>query len=302
MGIRQSIKRKKLILKHGNKLSKLSQLIINLLYISYSLVINFFYYLKLLFHKRWNKIEKPIIHYYAICWNEELILPFVYDYYNKFVDHFIIYDNYSTDGSCQLLAGYSNVEIIKFDTGNKFDDVTHIKIKNKCWKKSRGKADYVIVCDVDEFIYHPNFDEFISKSLKNKISFFKPLGYNMYSDFFPEYKEGINIVKLITKGVFDRKYCKSIIFDPHQIVDINYAEGAHLCAPWGIIKSTVDTKLKLLHYKNIGLKYILSKKEMYKARLSETNIENKFGVENLVDESDTIEDFNINYQGATRII
>jgi hypothetical protein len=230
------------------------------------------------------------------------MLPFMLDYYDQFVDKIYIYDNYSTDNSKKILAEQSKVKVIKFETSNSFDDLTHNDIKNNCWKKSRGKADYVIVCDVDEFLYHPQLNNFLIQSFKERISFFTPLGYNMYSPYFPEYQSEKLIIDNVKSGIFDIDFSKSIIFDPHRIVEINYTAGAHFCCPWGIVRTKEDEKLKLLHYKNLGVEYVLSRYNLYRKRLSESNIENEYGTHYLHEDEIITTGINNKIQNSKPII
>jgi hypothetical protein len=249
-----------------------------------------------------HKISRPIIHYYAVCWNEEKILPFMLDYYDQFVDAFYIYDNYSTDNSNKILSKRSNVEVIQFQTENTFNDIIHTDIKNNCWKQSRGKADFVIVCDVDEFLYHPQINDFLKRSIKERMSFFIPTGYNMYSNYFPEYQSEKLIVDSIKNGVFDKDFCKSILFDPHRIVEINYTAGAHFCYPWGIVRTKEDNALFLLHYKNLGVEYVLNRCNMYRNRLSQVNIEKNYGAQYLQEDEKIAKEIEFKIQNSKRII
>ena len=264
--------------------------------------INALYILKLSIYKYSNKITKPIIHYYAICWNEEKMLPFMLDYYDQFVDKIYIYDNYSTDNSNKILAERNKIEVIKFETNNSINDMIYNDIKNNCWKKSRGKADYVIVCDVDEFLYHPQIKDFLMNCFKKKYSFFIPKGYNMYAETFPQYDSKKLLIEIYKDGIQDTLFCKSIIFDPHRIVEINYTAGAHFCYPWGIVKTKEDEKLKLLHYKNLGVEYVLKRCNLYRKRLSKSNIDNDFGIHYLQEDETITKEINLKLQSSKPII
>ena len=117
-------------------------------HIIWQLMVDYILLLRLRIYKLIKGIKHPIVHYYALCWNEEKMLPFMFDYYDKFVDQFVIYDNYSTDRSEEIIKAHRNARIIKFKTeGN--DNIAKMNIKNQCWKQSRGKADFVVVCDMD---------------------------------------------------------------------------------------------------------------------------------------------------------
>lgn len=266
-----------------------------------SLVWNCFLSLRLKIHKRLHGLKKPIVHYYAVCWNEERMLPFMFQHYDQFVDRYTIYDNYSDDRSEEIIRSHNNSEVINFKTEG-FDDTTHNNIKNNCWKRSRGKADYVIVCDIDEFIYHKDIPKALSVLKDNKYSIVKPFGYNMYSIEYPRHDTEKPLTEQIKKGVRVLMFDKCILFDPHAIVEINYKPGAHECYPWGRVKWYRNEDIKLLHYKNIGLKQLLERNRLYVYRLSKENIENSYGTEYLKKEQLIVKEFNDNKQRASEII
>ena len=64
------------------------------LHILSTLVWNWVLRVKLWINKLIHGIRHPIVHYYAVCWNEEKMLPFMFQYYDQFVDHYTIYDNF----------------------------------------------------------------------------------------------------------------------------------------------------------------------------------------------------------------
>lgn len=279
-----------IVLKKGHNIHIIIQLLINKILLS-----------RLMIHKWLHGIHRPIVHYYAVCWNEEKMLPFMFDYYERFVDHFTIYDNYSDDKSTSIITSRSDTTLVPFKTDG-FNDNIHNDIKNNCWKHSRGKADYVIVCDMDEFIYHKDIPQALSMLKDNKYSIVKPFGYNMYSHDYPVYTVKQLITDKVRRGVRIPMFDKCILFDPHAIVEINYKPGAHECYPWGRVKTYRDEDIKLLHYKNIGLEALLERNRSYVTRLSKENIENNYGTEYLKKEQLIIQEFSENNQKATEII
>ena len=276
-----------IILQRGHSLAILLRLLLNRIQLC-----------RLRIYKLFSGIHHPIVHYYAVCWNEERMLSFMFMHYGCFVDRFIIYDNHSEDNSEAIIHSHPNTHIIKFQTEG-FNDQIHNDIKNNCWKRSRGKADFVIVCDMDEFLYHPDLQSALSEMRKNGQTIVKPLGYNMYSSDEPA--KGIPLTTQVPCGVRDQWFDKCILFDPHSIVEINYKPGAHECHPVGkVIWNKND--FKLLHYKNIGLEQLLARYRAYAARLSKENIENNYGTTYMQKEQFTIQEFKENEQKATKII
>lgn len=288
--LKKIAQRHHLVLKKGQNFHILTQLVINYLLLA-----------KLKFIKKIKGINHPIVHYYAVCWNEEKMLPFMFDYYGQFVDKFIIFDNYSTDGSEEIIRSHKNAKIIKFKTDG-FNDFVHQEIKNNCWKKSRGKADYIVVCDMDEFIYSPQIKHLLQDSLHHHISFFHPKGFEMYSKNYPNYENGKLLTDLVKNGIASSKYGKCILFDPHRIVEINYKPGAHECSPIGIVKENADYIIKMLHYKNLDEDIIVKKSLIHASRLSQDNVEAKYGEEYLRSEAEIRVDFNRNLSQSTFVI
>jgi Glycosyl transferase family 2 len=222
--------------------------------------------------------NKIIVHLYTLCWNEEKLLPFFLDYYTDFVDRIIMFDNYSTDDSEKIIKSYKNTKIIKYDSDNKINDILYLKIKNNAWKKSRGKADFVIVCDIDEFLYSENLLQNLKQLKKSSYTLIKPFGFQMMSESFPEYSKGIKLTDLIKTGYPDNKWLsKSILFDPNSLIEINYFPGCHECAPIGKVNFNHSDSFKFLHYKYLGFEYQIQRLRDMGTRLSEINIEKGWG-------------------------
>lgn len=258
-----------IVLKKGHNVHIITQLLINKVLL-----------IRLTIYKWLHGIHRPIVHYYAVCWNEEKMLPFMFDYYKRFVDFFTIYDNGSDDRSEEIIRSHRNTEIVKFES-NGFNDLVHIDIKNHCWKRSRGKADYVIVCDIDEFFYHPDIGKLLEKMHQSKSTITYPSGYDMYSEESLNYDPKHLITEIVLTGVASKKYSKTILFNPNYIVEINYEPGCHFCHPVGCVKPVEDDEIKMLHYKNVGVKEMLDRTEILARRLSEDNKKAEFGIEYL---------------------
>lgn len=218
---------------------------------------------------------KPIVHLYTICWNEEKIIPYFINHYKDFVDKFFIYDNESTDSTIELLSKYDNVEIKTYESGNQIRDDIYLKIKNNEWKKSKGVADFVIVCDMDEFLYHENMIEYLIDMKKNNYTLSKVLGFEMITEKF-NFNYDYKLTELLKEGIYTHWFNKLCIFNPNKIDEINYSPGCHGAKPIGDVSFT-ESELKLLHYKNLGLEYALDKLIKYKNRISELNKKMKWG-------------------------
>jgi glycosyltransferase involved in cell wall biosynthesis len=217
---------------------------------------------------------KPKIHLYTICWNEEVILPHFLKHYTGLCESIVVYDNYSTDKSVQICAKYANVSVRKYDTNGEIRDDIYLQIKNNCWKESRNSADWVIVCDTDEFIYHADLINVLKQAKNQGISHFRSVGYEMVGDRMP--REDDHIFELIKDGFPNEACNKTALFDPDLIEEINYEWGGHTCLPIGRLKEDRET-ISLLHYKYFSLDYLIERYRVLGRRLSEKNIKYKLG-------------------------
>ena len=215
-----------------------------------------------------------IIHVYTLCYNEEIILPFFLRHYD-FADRIFVYDNYSTDKSIEICNANPKVEVRQYDSGGEIRDDLYLKIKNNAWKQSRGIADYVIVVDIDEFLYSDNILQKLSTISKTII---EPNGYEMVSDEIPSGIE--QIYNYIPNGATSPGHNKCVIFNPDAIQEINYRPGCHSCKPIGnIILHPPDGTFKLLHYKHLSVEYVIDRYRKFNERLSEFNIRNGYGIQ-----------------------
>lgn len=216
------------------------------------------------------------IHYYTVCYNEEVMLPHALKYYGQFCDRLIVYDNGSTDRSWEIVRSFPKAELRFFDTGGVHRADLISEVKDTVWKESRGSADYVIVCDMDEFIYHRNLVPFLEESKANGMTIFKSLGFVMVGESFPA-RDGM-ILDEIRRGLLHPHFDKVILFDPNAVEEMNYSAGAHECYPVGNLNwYQSQGELKLLHYHLIDLQVIAERYKRFVARDSEVNKSHAWG-------------------------
>lgn len=205
---------------------------------------------------------------YTITYNEEVILPYFIKWYrDRFPNcKIVVYDNESTDGTKNICLNTPNLQYIPYHTGNKLSDSTYLKIKNNAWK--HADTDWVIVCDVDEFldVRESNIIEFD----KFEDSLIKGVGFNMCN------VEGLKDITEIKHGVRAIQYDKTILFNRKRIQEINYGAGCHHCEPQGDVnKATIS--LPLYHMKFIDVDLLVNKYKSYASRLSDENKEMRWG-------------------------
>jgi Glycosyl transferase family 2 len=215
-----------------------------------------------------------IIHAHILAWNEEKILPYTLDYYSQFCDKIFMHDNMSSDNSDAIYNQYPKVQVLKWDSNNEINELNYVKIKSNAYKEYSRHADWVIVCDCDEFLYHEDLIHKLMEYKKIGVTVPRIDGHDMVSESFPEYDGKLLIEKVKIGSDTYGPMCKNIIFDPK--LDVQFGIGAHsFQAPSG--KFSNEAELKLLHYKFLGKDYV---KKIYVSRakrLSEFNKQHEFG-------------------------
>lgn len=245
---------------------------------------------------------------YVIAWNEELMLPYYLRHYSQFCDKIIVYDNMSTDGTREIAEQYSMVEIIPFESNGEFNDYIHIELKRKSIQHAKNQADFIILSDCDEIIYHRNIRGFLDDN--RDCSVFYPAGFQMVSNDFPYDLPG-QLYDYVQWGEPNPWYVKPMIVNLNLVDDLEWVEGAHELETkydlgkfyhpvpedirpvgeyeghkWGrwqklyeILDDFNQVPLKMLHYKYLGSEYVNDRYKQYMVKMSKQNHEKNVGMQ-----------------------
>ena len=222
------------------------------------------------------------IHLYTMCWNESPMLPYFFRHYERIADRIVVYDNCSNDGSQAIIQAHPKAELRMIDTQGQNLQAAMVAVKGRAWQESRRRrlrplgipppilsvmpseampfetvepADWVIACDVDELLYHPNLRGYLEQCRDTGVTVPLTTGYQMVSDRFPT---GCGqIYYEVNRGFPYAEYSKAAVFDPHAVEDMQYRPGCHDCKPIGRVVTHSDPALKLLHFKLLGFEYVV---------------------------------------------
>jgi hypothetical protein len=156
-------------------------------------------------------MREPIIHLYALCWNEERMLPYFFRHYDPIVSRYFIADNGSTDASVALLEQHPAVSLEKFDVTAEGFVLSALHFYDHAWKQSREKADFVVVCNVDEHFDHDDPRSCWKRWKAENITVVQCAGFEMVSDSFPMSEQ--RLVDQIKTGIRCEIWDKPFIFD-----------------------------------------------------------------------------------------
>ena len=103
---------------------------------------------------------------------------------------------------------------------------------NEFWKISRGQADWVAVCNIDEFFWHCDLNWYLRECQKRGITFLESKGYQMVSYKFAERND--DLIHTHRRGCRFQKFDKPcFFFNPNAITETKFARGRHSCNPKG---------------------------------------------------------------------
>jgi Glycosyl transferase family 2 len=218
---------------------------------------------------------------YARCWNERDMLPFFFLHYDKLVQRYIIYEDGSTDNPQEILRLNPKVELRRVPWSDPDSRINSaLAIWETCWRESRGLADWVIVTDVDEHLYHPDIYHYLAQCRAQGVTIIPALGYQMLSEQFPEDKT--LLCQSLTRGACDALYSKLSIFSPNEIDTVNYRPGRHSAAPTGRVVLPARDELLLLHYRYLDFERVRKRyAQVLSTRTGKTDIAMGWGVQYL---------------------
>jgi glycosyltransferase involved in cell wall biosynthesis len=214
-----------------------------------------------------------IVHVFTVCWNEERMLPFFLDHYGAFADRIVVYDNQSTDRTAAIVDAWPGATRMVFDTGGEYVERRLMDIRNQAWKASRGVADWVMVVDVDELLYHPDILGLLARYKASGITLPKVAGFQMVSSTFPA--PDARLVTQCRTGFASRPYSKRVCFQP--TLDISFGPGSHRFRTATDVVESEHADLKLLHYRYLGVDFLSTVYAARWRRQSAENLKNGFG-------------------------
>lgn len=219
-----------------------------------------------------------IIHVYSVCHNEETLLPFFLRHYGSIATRIIVYDDASTDNSRKILESHPKavhrcLEHPSKETAGRFSESALMRVRNDAYKESRLDADWVIVADIDEILFHPELRRILAEYSKQGVNLPAVTGFEMVGERIVD--TGEQIYETMQHGFRNPLYDKRVIFSPD--LEINYGPGCHSCSPQGGVRESRDNVLKLLHYRFVGVDHFVRKYSLRQSRMTDESASKGWG-------------------------
>jgi hypothetical protein len=244
--------------------------------------------------------DKQTVHLYALCWNDARMLPYFFRHYDRIVDQYFIADNGSTDESIAMLRRHPKVSLSFLPRAETSFVEMATAHYNQCWKASRGIATWVFVLNLDEHVYHRRLRGFLRGCTRRGVTVVEAEGYNMVANRSP--RSPRPLWQTVPYGVRDAVWDKPQIFDPTRIDEINFAPGRHSATPAGACVRLKTAEVKLLHYKYIGLDYVLTRQAELRSVFPEGDLARGWGYQYQWSRERTTEEYQRHIAQARRVI
>lgn len=207
------------------------------------------------------------------------MLPFLFRHYDNLVQRYVVYDDGSTDNSLDILRSNTKVDLRPMPEHSDPQSriASNLALLDHCWKESRGVADWVIVTDVDELLFHPDIARYLGRCKRHGVTIIPALGYEMMSDEFPP--QDVSICHAVTMGAPCFMSSKMNIFSPNEIVKTNFAPGRHCAVPEGVVLAPPRDELLLFHYKYLDFERIRRRHQQYLTRQKSKDFAMGWGIQ-----------------------
>lgn len=193
-----------------------------------------------------------LIDLYSVMNNEEVLLPYWLRHYERIADRIFVWDDQSTDNTRAMLLAHPKVTILPLEKFGDYDEYWVTEVFPQYEQHSPGVADWVIVADGDEFIYHPDLRGVLEVERFKGTQLIYCLGYTMIAEALP--KGNGQIYDEIKNGIPDKLESKWTIHSPD--IRMRFKKGRHSGPREGGNSVTnAETGIKLFHYRYLGVEY-----------------------------------------------
>lgn len=215
----------------------------------------------------------------TLCKNEEDIIPFCIQYWKRIADKVVVFDNFSTDKSIELLSQHDWIEIRYFESDGQ-NDLIQKSLKEQAYLQYKNDYDIIIISDMDEVFYFDDFKASVEEMINGGYSCMVTPIYSLCEDSKPKYDEDNLLHQLCHKFYLQKmnhmkgfeKVSKISIFNTRETEKIQMSVGQHYVSTAPSMRIILSNDAFCLHIdKGFGIDYKYKIRQKMNDNLSETN-------------------------------
>lgn len=240
------------------------------------------------------------VHLHTICWNDATMLPFFFRHYDPWVDHYVIHDDGSTDGSRELLQAHPKVTMKNLERCDPDSLVNSVKhINNTSWLKDAGKDDWVACPSIDEHLFHADMGAYLERCTQGGVNVIPSLGYQMVSLEFPT--GGKFLYEQCSEGAPWAEMSKPILFRPGRLRSFEFELGRHTAYIKGAVTIPKVPEVLNLHFKYLDLVRLEKRQRELATGLGPTDVKKRWGFQYFFTSEEIQKDFERFYDSRVSV-
>jgi hypothetical protein len=207
---------------------------------------------------------------HTLAYTESVLLPYFISWYQERfpASKIVVHDAGSTDDT-ETIASRAGCDVVPFQLDELYEPAI-TEYKNSVWKDD--KTEWSLVADVDELLQFNYLD--LQFEHNRGSTLIRSIGWDMVSTCDDE------PIGIIAHGVRNTMEDKFVLFRRGAIQEMRYCHGAHWCSPVGRVAPSFCTPF-LYHYKYLSVPWVIERTRYTRARLSQANLDNGWGVQAL---------------------
>ena len=205
------------------------------------------------------------------------MLDFFFKHYDGIVDRYVVFDDGSNDQTLDILKKHHKVDLRRAPDLSKSEDriLNSNVFQNNFWKESKEVADWVLVVDVDEHLFHDDLRRYLIDCKRQGVTVVPTVGFEMVGEKYPPVTS--RLCDVITYGAPSLLYSKPSIFSPKLIKDMHFSLGRHSASPEGRVVLPKKDEVLLMHYKHVDFDFVLRRHSEFLGRQSAKDLEKGYG-------------------------
>ncbi len=204
------------------------------------------------------------------------MLGFFFRHYDPLVERYFMFDDGSEDGSLDILRAHPKVTLGRFAYTEALSRIlSTVDFFDNCWQQSRGQADWVVLTDVDEHLWHPDLAAYLAACDRAGVTAVPALGFQMLSETFPP--SDAVLTDWLRLGAPWGQMSKLNLFKPDALTATRYGPGRHTAEPQGRVVCPARDEVRLLHYKYLDFERLFERHQACVPRSRPIDREREYG-------------------------